>query len=715
MLKKMLKNKTKPKRRKSRFEWYQSRILVLAILWLVGFGVVVYRLYQIQIVNHEVYLEKSKSSSEKKRTIQAARGTIVDRNGEALAMDLMHYSLAVRPHQVENKKTVAQKIAKIANVPYREVYSKLNSRKNFVYLAHRLTPEQAAQLKNLSKGIVLERKFSRTYPFNEVGAHVIGYCNNDNQAGAGLELSYDQFLRGKDGVSVFLRDAKGGVFPDLDYPAVEPQNGKNIETTIDIVYQGILETELAEAIRKHKADNGSAVLMNPRTGEVLAMANYPTYNPNYYYRYPIKNFRNQAITDLYEPGSTFKMISLAMCLEYLHMNMDRELIFCENGSYRLAQKTVRDHQKFAYLTARQVFENSSNVGTIKLAERFPAPEFYRYARDFGFGNKTGIDLPGEINGILHKPSEFSKYSVAYMSIGYEVGVTPLQITAAYAAVANGGLLLQPYVVKRVIDQSGRVLKENKPTVIRRVISEETARQMKSVLQGVVENGTGKNASVEGVTVAGKTGTAQKIDRTTNSYTSSRHIASFAGFFPVENPKFVLLVIVNNPREGGYYGSQVAAPAFKKIAQQIVGLSVEKEPVSDTNLAKLNFKDEVKTLPLLEEMTIGNAKKILNKLDLDYKIIGEGDTITGQTPQAFSRVDENQTVFLYATNESATNTFSKDKMPDLVGKSLREALRIISDYDKEIDVKGGGVVREQFPKAGEKLDKIEKISLNCSSS
>jgi cell division protein FtsI/penicillin-binding protein 2 len=715
MLKKMLKNKTNSKHRKSRFEQYQNRILILAILWLVGFVIVLYRLYQVQILNHEVYLEKSKAFSEKKRTIQAARGTIVDRNGEALAMDLMHYSLAVRPKKIVNKKTIAQKISKITHLSYKEVYSKLNSNKNFVYLAHRLTPEQAAQLNRLTKGIVLERKFSRTYPFNEVGAHVIGYCDNDNQAGAGLELSYDLFLRGKDGVSVFLRDAKGGVFPDLDYPAVEPQNGKNIETTIDIVYQGILETELSEAIRKHNADNGSAVLMNPRTGEVLAMANYPTYNPNFYYRYPIKNFRNQAISDLYEPGSTFKMISLALCLEYLRLNMDKELVFCENGSYRLAQKTVRDHQKFAYLTARQVFENSSNVGTIKLAERFPDPEFYRCARDFGFGNKTGIDLPGEINGVLHKPSEFSKYSVAYMSIGYEVGVTALQITAAYAAVANDGLLLQPYVVKRVIDQSGRVVKENKPTVIRRVISEETARQMKLVLQGVVENGTGKNASVEGVTVAGKTGTAQKIDRTTNSYTSNQHIASFAGFFPVENPKFVLLVIVNNPRKGGYYGSQVAAPVFKRIAQQIVGLSVEKEPVSDINLAKLNFRDELKTLPLLEGMATGNAKKMLNKLDLDYQIIGDGDTVTGQTPQAFSRVDENQTVFLYTSANHQTGTTSVNVMPNIVGKSLREALRIISDYNKQIDVNGSGVVREQFPKAGEKLDHIKKISLNCSPS
>ncbi len=715
MLKKMLKNKTNSKHRKSRFEQYQNRILILAILWLVGFVIVLYRLYQVQILNHEVYLEKSKAFSEKKRTIQAARGTIVDRNGEALAMDLMHYSLAVRPKKIVNKKTIAQKISKITHLSYKEVYSKLNSNKNFVYLAHRLTPEQAAQLNRLTKGIVLERKFSRTYPFNEVGAHVIGYCDNDNQAGAGLELSYDLFLRGKDGVSVFLRDAKGGVFPDLDYPAVEPQNGKNIETTIDIVYQGILETELSEAIRKHNADNGSAVLMNPRTGEVLAMANYPTYNPNFYYRYPIKNFRNQAISDLYEPGSTFKMISLALCLEYLRLNMDKELVFCENGSYRLAQKTVRDHQKFAYLTARQVFENSSNVGTIKLAERFPDPEFYRCARDFGFGNKTGIDLPGEINGVLHKPSEFSKYSVAYMSIGYEVGVTALQITAAYAAVANDGLLLQPYVVKRVIDQSGRVVKENKPTVIRRVISEETARQMKLVLQGVVENGTGKNASVEGVTVAGKTGTAQKIDRTTNSYTSNQHIASFAGFFPVENPKFVLLVIVNNPRKGGYYGSQVAAPVFKRIAQQIVGLSVEKEPVSDINLAKLNFRDELKTLPLLEGMATGNAKKMLNKLDLDYQIIGDGDTITGQTPQAFSRVDENQTVFLYTSANHQTGATSVNVMPNIVGKSLREALRIISDYNKQIDVNGSGVVREQFPKAGEKLDHIKKISLNCSPS
>ena len=712
MFKKITKTKTKTKTRRSarKMDAGTRRILVVAGLWAFGLLLVVGKLYQVQIRQHEFYKEKARSYIEHKRTLQAARGTISDRNGEPLAVDLMHYSLAAKPAQLVEKRAVARKISKIINESYDDVYSKINNKKSFVYLAHRLTPEQAAQIRDLSdKSLLLERKFSRSYPFKEVGAHLVGYCDNDNKPGAGIEFSYDEYLHGKDGSSIFLRDAHGGQFPSMDLPTREPQNGKHIETTIDIVYQGILEAELGIAVNQHKADNGSAVLLNPRTGEVLAMANYPQFNPNEYSKYPVKNFKNQAVSDLYEPGSTFKMVSLAMCLEQLHLNMDSELVFCENGRYQLAQKTVRDHQKFAYLTARQVYENSSNVGVIKLAEKFPAAQFYRYARDFGFGEKTGIDLPAEINGILHKPDKFSKYSVSYMSIGYEVGVTPLQLASAYAAVANDGKLMQPYVVRRVVDESGRVVKENRPTELRTVISRETARQMKEVLKGVVENGTGQSARVTGVTIAGKTGTAQKIDRSTNSYTSENHIASFAGFFPVENPKFVLLVVVNNPRNGQYYGSQVAAPVFRRIAQRIVGLAVEDEPVSDQNLARIALPEMKNMLPAVEGMSVKNATKTLEKRNLKVDITGDGDTVFRQEPEAFSQFKEGQLVTLYTETRPLAET---GKMPMVVGKSMKEALRILGEWDVQVEIEGSGIVIKQLPVAGSKMDNSGKIKLIC---
>ncbi len=702
------------KRNKSRRQWFSfdghTRLLLLAFLWCFGFALIVVRLVKVQVSEHDYYQKTAKSYIEYHRSLPAQRGTITDRNGELLAVDLMHYSLAVKPRLIKDKQSVAKSIAKVLKLSANEIYRKINKNKSFVSVKHRLNPDEAAQLRALKiKGLILDKGFNRAYPYAEVGAHILGYCDFDNAAKAGLEMQYNKVLTGKPGSSIFMRDALGNYFPDLDFPMSEPQNGMNIETTIDVVYQGILEEEIKKAVLTNKAINGSAVLMNPRTGEILGMANYPQYDPNQYNKVKMRDFRNCAISDLYEPGSTFKMVSLALCLDQLKLDMDNELVFCENGRYKLARKTVRDHQKFAYLTARRVFEQSSNIGVIKLSQKFDAPVFYRYARDFGFGQKTGIDLPAEEAGILHKPSEFSRYSVSYMSIGYEVAVTPLQIANAYAAIANGGTLMKPYVVRRVSDESGRTVHENKPQAIRQVISEATARQMKDVLLGVVENGTGRSARVSGVTIGGKTGTAQKINKTTNSYTSESHIASFAGFFPVENPKFVLLVMVNNPRNGKYYGSQVAAPAFRTIAQRIVGLAVEDEPVSDINLAHVELPSLNQKMVALEGLKVDKAVKILRRKNLKYEVIGDGELVYRQEPNVYSVMNAKEKVRLFT---EAKEVKQPTRMPKVTGMSMKEALRVLSGWNVPVEVEGSGIVTRQLPVAGKKLEKNGSVKLIC---
>ena len=470
----------------------------------------------------------------------------------------------------------------------------------------------------------------------------------------------------------------------------------------------VLEEELSQAVLTRKANNGSAVLLDPRTGEVLAMANYPGYNPNTYNRYPISSFKNRAVSDQYEPGSTFKMVALALCLEQLNLNMERELVFCENGKYRVHRKDVKDHKNFGWLTARQVFEQSSNVGVIKLSKKFNAPVYYRYARDFGFGAQTGVDLPAETHGILRKPSEYSSVSIPYMSIGYEVAVSPLQLAAAYGAIANDGVLLKPYVVKRVTDKHGTVHQENSPEAIRRVVSPETARRMREILQGVVDYGTGTNAQMAGVTVAGKTGTAQKIDQRTKSYSSRNHVASFVGMFPVEAPRFVLLVVVNNPRKG-YYGSQVAAPAFKKIAERIYGIPTDIPATESFSLAQFELPLLKNFILPVEGLDVDNAVDVLEDNDIDYQVVGKGDRIYRQEPAAFTGMDSTaQSVTLFTEMDE----IARETMPQVTGLTMKEAMQVLSAWDIPVEVQGSGVVKKQYPGAGKSLKNKGKITLLC---
>lgn len=692
------------------------RLVVLGIFWILGLALVVIKLLIIQVFSHGKYEKIAKGQMENRLVLPAQRGNILDRNGEVLATDLIYYSLAVRPKLLKNPEASARKIADLIQQSRNSVLHKVRTNKPFVYLAHRLTPETAEKIRALKlQGVILEKKFSRYYPYGQTGAHLLGYCDFDNHAKAGLEMSYDEYLKGTPGWAIYLRDALGNQFPNLDFPASEPVNGMHLETTIDVVYQGILEEELKKAVETHQAGSGSAILMNPLNGEVLGMANYPGYNPNEYNRYSMERYLNRAITDLYEPGSTFKMVSLALCLEQLHLDMQSEVIYCENGAYPVAQKVIKDHQRFGNLTARQVFENSSNIGVIKLSRRFKAPVFYRYARDFGFGAPTGIDLPAEAGGILHKPAEYSRHSLAFMSIGYEVAVTPLQLASTYAAVANDGLLMQPYLVRRVKDAKGKVHKENRPRAIRQVISPETARQMKTILQGVVENGTGKNARIEGLSIAGKTGTAQKLDHNTNTYSSNSHISSFVGFFPVEAPRFVLLLVINNPRLG-YYGSQVAAPAFRNIARRIIGLpqkDLPPEPQEKKSTqvvyARADLPEVKNLMPAVEGLAVNKAGRLLKKKEIEYEVVGQGPTVYRQEPSAYTPLEGDEKVRLFT---EAAGDPRRALMPRLTGLTLKEALQVLSTWNIPVEVEGSGVVVRQWPGAGQRMQQNTKVKLVC---
>lgn len=667
------------------------RLLLLVLFWVMGFGLILTKLVYVQVID-----PTPSSIVDNPQELPARRGTIYDRNGEIMAVDLVHYSLAAFPKQVYNRSAVARKISKITHQAASEILQKIGSHPKFAYIIHRLSPDQADAIKALQiKGLVLEKKYSRYYPYRENGAHLIGYCDFSNNAQAGIELEYDKDLKGLPGHAVYLRDAKGGSFFDLNYPLFNPIDGKDVVTTIDIVLQSILEEELQNGVEEHQAVNGSAVLLNAQTGEVLGLANFPGFDPNDYNKYPVENYRNMAVSDQYEPGSTFKIIAMAMVLEQLKLDLNSNTVFCENGRYQVFRKTIRDHKKFGELTLKEVFENSSNIGTIKLAEKFDPPVFYRYARDFGFGTLTGIDLPAESGGILHKPSEFTKASPYYMSIGYEVAATPLQIACAYAAIANGGKLLKPYAVRNVIDTDGHISRNNRPQVIRQVISPRTAVEMINTLHGVVENGTGQSARIPGISIAGKTGTAQKLNKEKTHYVS-KYISSFVGFFPVESPRYVLMIMVNEPT-GEYYGSQVAAPIFRNIAQRIIGL-----PQNDNlALAQPDYLHMDENNGLKEVNLEGTD--VLEEPEPDYKVIPASREMTNgkiEHPVAEAQVGKK---------------INRDIIPSFIGLTLREAFEKLSQLDLKADVEGNGIVVKQYPKPGLKLNKDLKIKLVCSAS
>jgi len=679
------------------------------LLWLLGFSAIIGRLIYVQIVRHDHYRTIARGHLENRRELPGMRGSIVDRNNQPIAVDLVQFELAVRPGQLDDRGAAAGQIAEILDVSKNTILKKMPAGKPFVYLNRRVSLEQAEKLRALKlPGLQLEKKFSRYYPYGQQAAQLVGYCDYENYAKGGLELQYDKWLSGKPGWSIYLRDALGNQFPNINFPTVEPQNGMTVETTIDMVYQGILEEELQKAIEQHKAKNGTAILMNPHTGEVLGMANYPGFNPNQYGSYKLPNFRNRVITDPYEPGSTFKMVALTLLLEQLDIDINEELVYCENGRFKLVKKYIRDHKKFQYLSASQVFEQSSNIGVIKLANKFEKQDFYRYARDFGFGARSGIDLPAESPGILHQPGNYSKGSIYYMSIGYEVAVTPLQIVSAYAAVANGGMLLQPYVMRRVRNEHGDVVAANNPQVVRQVISQETAQRVSKVLQRAVERGTGQTARINDIPVAGKTGTAQKINSLTKTHSSDSHVGSFVGFFPADKPRFVLMVVVNNPRNG-YYGSQVAAPAFKRIARRIAGLPGEDLRPFQTQLARSEIElPRIKNyLPVVEGLTVEEAAKSLARKSVSYNIVGEGDLVVRQDPPAYTDLTDITEVQLWTERVNADAN-----MPKLTGLSLKEALQILGQWNVPVSVEGNGVVKKQTPSAGSRMTVDTEVLLSC---
>jgi cell division protein FtsI (penicillin-binding protein 3) len=545
----------------------QRRMLQLFALLAAWAVVITGRLVQIQLVRHDHYVTRAQRQQERTIALNPVRGSIVDARGRVLAESVSAETIYADPQAIGDREHVVKTLAAVPGLGLsaKELDDKLRSAGGFVYLARQLPLDVTARVRALHlNGIGFIEAHRRSYPKAMLAANVIGYVGLDGEGLAGVEHSFDPFVRGHAGRVTLLRDARRGMYLVGGEGANKPVDGNDVVLTIDSVVQFIAERALAKAVEKYHAAAGTAIVLDPSDGAILAMVSLPTFDPNRFGDFSPAAWRNRNVQDSYEPGSTFKIVTASAGLEE-GVVTPSQVLDCGNGFIRIGNVDIHEHGHNAYglMTFEDVLIHSSNVGTIRVGLGLGQERFYRYIRKFGFGERTGIPLPGEQIGIVRRVGRWSQLSNASMSIGQEIGVTPLQVVRAVAAVASGGIRVEPRIVDRVVDANNRVIYTPKVAPPARVISEKTAAVLNEILKSVVSRGTGENAALDEHIVAGKTGTAQKAGR--GGYSPDKFVASFVGYVPADRPKLVILVTVDEPK-GAQYGGTVAAPVFKEIAE-----------------------------------------------------------------------------------------------------------------------------------------------------
>lgn len=541
----------------------KKRAIILNTAIIFGFFAVFFRLADLMILNHGLMAAKAKSQQIKAEDIQVRRGNIYDRKGREFAVNLELESLYCNPGEIAIDKDRVNSLSTILGMEPKAVQAKFSTDKRFVWVNRKISQDTAAKVKKLNiKGLGFLPEAKRLYPKGELASHIIGTVGLDNQPLEGIELKYDKYLKALGGKVYFSRDASGKVLSSgVDMEA----KGNDIILTIDEGLQYIAEKELEKAMAKWRSVAATAIMMDPFTGDILALANRPAYNLNDIGMAKGNEVRNRAITDVYEPGSTFKVIVGSAALEEKLFSLN-STFDCSRGSIEVGGKVIHDAHRHGLLTFKEVIQKSSNVGSIMIGMKLGKERIYKYTKLFGFGERTDIDLLGEVQGWIRKPEKWSATSIGAIPIGQEVAVTPLQVLRAYSAIANGGYLVQPHLVSEIITPGGEVVFSFKPKA-RRAISENTANTFKEILKTVVEEGgTATGAAVDGNQVAGKTGTAQLIDPKTRRYSKERFISSFVGFVPADNPKIAMILVIYEPK-GQIYGGVVAGPVFKSIVDQ----------------------------------------------------------------------------------------------------------------------------------------------------
>ena len=561
----------KLKRRLSYDQLVRQRTRRIFTIFAIGYILLAFRLFYIQVIRAPFFMHEATHLMEARITLFARRGNIYDRNGNKLATTVDAYDVGIRPKVIKNKEAASICLAPLLGMTKEDVYAKLTARDTFFYMARRVDVEVGEAInKSAIEGVDVLRTTKRIYPSNTLAAHIIGYTNVDGMGISGLEKVYDKLLSGTNGYVIADKDAKGMLIPGSRKERVEPVDGKDIYLTIDSTLQHTLESELAKSYTAHSAAGASAVVVDPKTGEILALANMPTFDPNNIRVADDASRRNRAVTDIYEPGSTLKVVTACGALEDKAITTN-DTFYC-HGSTRIGNRTIRCslHPPFmgghGTSNVAKVLRYSCNIGAAAIGKRLGAEKLYKYEDAFGLYKKPGSQMLGEVTAWHDNWKDWGDVRLANIAFGQGIAVTPLQMAGVYSVVANGGNLMRPYVVKEIRNTDGTQDRQYGPRVVRRVVSEQTAGMVSEMLKGVVSDGTGKTAQVEGYTVAGKTGSAQKASTTGRGYAAGKFIASFAGFVPANEPRLVILVMVDEPK-GTHWGATVAAPVFQGFAQR----------------------------------------------------------------------------------------------------------------------------------------------------
>ncbi len=571
----------KTKNKKSSMQTAFSRYMVIVavfIFWIAAIGV---RLVHLQVNQHEWLLEQALEQRSYEYKSMMLRGTIFDRNDKTLAMSIKVNSLYADPSEIDDIDYTAKRIADILKVKPNEIIKDLKAgkekNKRFVWIARKLDQEKYQEINKIlidSKarkndlpkfaGLHWREEQKRSYPYKNLAATVIGFANSEHLGLAGIEMSQEEVLKGEVVSSFRERDRLGRVYDETEAPREPP---KDVVLTISSSIQYKTEEALAKGVKYARAKSGKVIVLDPKNGEILAMANFPSFDPNEFQKLDADDFKNRVIQDNYSPGSVFKLITYSAALEE-HLIAPDEMVDCGNGTITVGGHTFKDSHSIGNVSYTKAFANSSNVGAIKTGMEVGKNKFYRYARKFGFGEKTGIRLPAETGGILRSPDKWNGDSLASMSIGYEIGVTALQSAAAFATIANDGVKIQPHIVKEIRQSDGKTVSTIEPEK-ERIVSVETARDLRKMLRQVVLNGTAKTAQLAGYTSAGKTGTAWKYDAKLKAVNRNKYVSSFIGFAPADNPRVVIAVVIDEPQGAFRYGGQVAGPIFREIAEQVL--------------------------------------------------------------------------------------------------------------------------------------------------
>ena len=621
------------------------RVFFLFIICLLV--IIILKVFYIQVFSYEKLSDLAQSLWSRKLPIGADRGLILDRNGKILATNLTTTSLVIIPNQIKDAEAVAKSLSEILNSDYDDMLKHV-TKKTSIERVHpegrQLSYDIASKINDLNyDGVYLVKESKRYYPYGSLLSHVLGYVGIDNQGLSGLELTYNNYLTGEDGAIKYFSDGKGNRL-ELSEVYEKPQNGINIKLTIDLDLQLAIERELDNVMSKYTPEHAMIMAMNPKTGEVLAMASRPNFDPNNYQEYDTETInRNLPIWMTYEPGSTFKIMTLSSTVEEKTVNLFEDH-FYDGGSIHVDGATIHcwkagGHGDQTYLN---VVENSCNPGFVSLGQKLGVDKLMSYITNFGFGTKTGIDLNGESNGILFKPSNMGPVELATTSFGQGISVTPIQQVTAVSAAINGGNLYQPYLVKEMLEpETNSIIKANEPIFRRKVISDESSKMVRYALESVVANGSGRNAYIENYRVGGKTGTAQKVED--GHYMSGNYIVSFMGFMPADDPEIVVYVAIDHPLGITQYGGTVSAPIAKNVLETAINIFGFKESKDGMTKEYRWLDQKYVVLPNVVGMSVSDAKKTLKGFQIEYS--GEGDKILYQSPSADSYIKENGTVKL----------------------------------------------------------------------